>query len=349
MRGASDAGIYVGQSKNIIVRRNRREQRGRHRDRELDRRRRLRERPPPTTPAASWSSTCPGCRSRTAATRASSTTRSSRTTTPTSPRRATSWRSCRRAPASWCWPTTRSRCSTTHHRQRQRQRRGHRQLPHHRPRVRTTRTTTRTPTRSTSTTTSSPAAASIRPATRGCGRAAADRRRRVCRTSSTTASSTRPKLVDGRSLPEFEICIANNGDADFVNLDLRRDGLWPPSPTPSKDCHAPLAGALPGSASRRDLPRVRARRSRVVRCCARRGVLRRRCVATGVRELARRPPRRRRVQPRARRSLADAPPAALSSYRFFDGRAAQGARRGRRAVRINTPLFSDYAAKHRFV
>ena len=42
--GASDAGIYVGQSEDIIVRRNTaREERGRHRDRELDPGRRLRE------------------------------------------------------------------------------------------------------------------------------------------------------------------------------------------------------------------------------------------------------------------------------------------------------------------
>ena len=45
MNGASDAGIYVGQSRNIIVRAQpRRVQRRRHRDRELHRRRRLRQR-----------------------------------------------------------------------------------------------------------------------------------------------------------------------------------------------------------------------------------------------------------------------------------------------------------------
>ena len=57
--GASDAGIYVGQSQNVVIAQQpRRIQRGRHRDRELDRRRRATTTSPPTTPAASWCSTC---------------------------------------------------------------------------------------------------------------------------------------------------------------------------------------------------------------------------------------------------------------------------------------------------
>ena len=60
----------------------RRVQRRRDRDRELDRCRRLRQRRDATTPAASWSSTSPACRSRTAGARASSTTSSTTNNTP---------------------------------------------------------------------------------------------------------------------------------------------------------------------------------------------------------------------------------------------------------------------------
>ena len=99
--GASDAGIYVGQSENIIVRRNTgREERGGHRDRELDPGRRLRQ------PRHRQLRRHPGLHdARPAeegrpASAASSRTGCSPTTTRTSPPRATPWRASRRAPAS---------------------------------------------------------------------------------------------------------------------------------------------------------------------------------------------------------------------------------------------------------
>ncbi len=63
----------------------RRRERRRHRDRELDRRRRLRQHGDATTPAASWSSICPACRSTGAHARLRQ-HRRSRTTRPTSRR-----------------------------------------------------------------------------------------------------------------------------------------------------------------------------------------------------------------------------------------------------------------------
>ena len=69
--GASDAGIYVGQStQDRRARQPRRVQRRRHRDREHARTPMCIATPPPTTPAASSSSTCRACRSRTGARRA---------------------------------------------------------------------------------------------------------------------------------------------------------------------------------------------------------------------------------------------------------------------------------------
>ena len=114
VKGASDSGVYVGQSDMIVVKNNqRRAQRRRHRDRELDARRRPRQhrdeehrRHPRVQPARPR-------RSRTARSRACSTTRCSRTTPRTSRPRATSSGSCRPAPASRSSPRTRSRSSTT--------------------------------------------------------------------------------------------------------------------------------------------------------------------------------------------------------------------------------------------
>ena len=91
----------------------RRGQRRRHRDRELDARRRPRQHRDATTPAASWCSTCPASRSRTAPTRVfdNQIVRQQRRELRAVPATSSAW--CRPAPASRCSPRTRSRSSTT--------------------------------------------------------------------------------------------------------------------------------------------------------------------------------------------------------------------------------------------
>jgi parallel beta-helix repeat protein len=97
--GASDAGIYVGQSKNIVMRGNRVEFNvGRHRGRELDRRRRLRQhrhQQHRRHPGVQHAEHHPGRATAPACTA----TRCSRTTPATSPPRARPWPACRPARA----------------------------------------------------------------------------------------------------------------------------------------------------------------------------------------------------------------------------------------------------------
>ena len=50
-------------------------------------------------------------------------------------------------------------------------------------------------------------------------------------------------MVDGKVKPELGIYVANNGDADFINLDMGAMGRGG-EPKPSKDVMA-HAGALP--------------------------------------------------------------------------------------------------------
>ena len=98
--GASDAGIYVGQSENIIVRRNRAEKNVAGIEIENSTRADVSENLATDNSGGSSSSRCPTCRRRTAVTAASSRTGCSPTTTRTSPPRATPWRASRRVPGS---------------------------------------------------------------------------------------------------------------------------------------------------------------------------------------------------------------------------------------------------------
>ena len=288
-------------------------ERGRHRDRELVRRRRLRQRRRPTTPAASWCSTCPRCRSRTAATRASSATRSRQQPSQLRPR----GRHRRDAAAG-------HRHADHGQRERRDVRERHRatttattsrssQLPDHRPRVQRSR---------------------VRPVRRGDldprqhvrgRRPASDRTRgssaprsiggTVCRTSSTTASLDPAKMVDGKVTPELGIYIANNGDADFINLDLGAMGAAA-EPKPSKDVMA-HAGALPDP-PRRDRCRVRGWRSPISAYAASAALLSRRCVATRLRRLCAGGRAAPATSTSSSPNLADAPQT-LSVYELFEG------------------------------
>src|SRR5262249_49348000 len=81
VKGASDAGIYVGQSKNLVVRTTAPSSTSPASRSRTPSTPTSTATPPPTTPAASWSSTCPTSRCRAAARGCSATTPS-----PTTPR-----------------------------------------------------------------------------------------------------------------------------------------------------------------------------------------------------------------------------------------------------------------------